>query len=289
MLWRAVCRVAGLVLLGGLVSAVLVRHAPGFASDEEQLDVRRSEASLRKLEQRRRQERDIAGFYYRFLSGYLRGDLGQSRLLQRPVASLFAERLPVSGQALAIGLTAAWVLSLTTACPIARSRRRALEAAGRAGATVLQCVPAGVLGLLLLGLGGRGAAVCGVAIAVVLFPRLLHYVLNLLEEGYRLAHVVTARAKGAGEVRILLRHVLPACLPQLVSLFGASVSMALSAAIPLEVILDVPGAGKLAWQAALGRDLTLLVNVTVLMSLVITIANTVAAAGRAMPAWERTG
>jgi len=248
-----------------------------------------SEASLRRLEQQRRHERDVAAFYCRFLVRYVQGDLGYSHLLQRPVASLFAERLPVSGQAAAAGLTAAWVLSLVTAWPIARSRGRLLEAAGRAGATVLQCMPAGVLGLLVLGLGGRGATACGAAIAIVLFPRLLHYVLNLLEEGYGMAHVVTARAKGAGEGRILLRHVLPSCLPQLVSLFGASVSMALSAAIPLEVILDVPGAGQLAWQAALGRDLTLLVNVTVLMSLAITAANTAAAAGRAAPAWGRGG
>jgi len=286
MLWRAACRVVGIVLLGGLLSAVLVRYAPGFGSDEEKLDTRFSEGSLRKLEERHEPERDVAGFYWRFLVNYVQGDLGQSRLLQRPVASLFAERLPVTAAAVAAGLAAAWMLVLVTACAVARSRSRALGAAGRAGATVLQCLPAGVLALLILGMGGRGAMVCGGAIAVVLYPRLLHYVLNLLEESCELAHVVTARAKGAGEWRILRGHVLPVCLPQLVALGGTSVSMALSAAIPLEAILDMPGAGQLAWQAALARDLTLLVNVTMLMSLAITIANTAAAAaGRRRPAW----
>ena len=118
--------------------------------------------------------------------------------------------------------------------------------------------------------------VCGFAVGLVLYPRLVHYVLGLLNEGYAMPHVVMARAKGTSERRILFHHVLPVTWPQLLLLGGVSISMALSSAIPLEMILDVPGLGQLAWQAALGRDLTLLVNLTMLMSVVITSANALA-------------
>ena len=49
--------------------------------------------------------------------------------------------------------------------------------------------------------------------------------------------------------------------------------MALGAAIPIEVICDSPGIGQLAWQAALGRDLPLLVNMTLFVTLVTLGAN----------------
>ena len=47
--------------------------------------------------------------------------------------------------------------------------------------------------------------------------------------------------------------------PQLLALAGVTVSLAFGAAIPVEAIADSPGVGQLAWQAALGRDLPVLV------------------------------
>jgi peptide/nickel transport system permease protein len=64
-------------------------------------------------------------------------------------------------------------------------------------------------------------------------------------------------------------------LPQLGSLAAISVSLALGAAIPLEVLCDQPGIGQLAWQAALGRDLPLLVGLTLVMALVVMSVNTI--------------
>jgi peptide/nickel transport system permease protein len=46
------------------------------------------------------------------------------------------------------------------------------------------------------------------------------------------------------------------------------VSVAFGAAIPIEVLCDSPGLGQLAWQAALKRDLPLLVDITLLVALV---------------------
>jgi peptide/nickel transport system permease protein len=56
-------------------------------------------------------------------------------------------------------------------------------------------------------------------------------------------------------------------------LAGVSVSLALAAAIPVEVLCDLPGIGQLAWKAALGRDLCLLVDLTMIVTLLTLLAN----------------
>jgi peptide/nickel transport system permease protein len=76
-----------------------------------------------------------------------------------------------------------------------------------------------------------------------------------------------------GELRILAWHVLPVAGPQLIALAGVTISLALGASIPVESLCGLPGIGQLAWQAALSRDLPLLVNLTVLVTLVTLLAN----------------
>jgi peptide/nickel transport system permease protein len=68
---------------------------------------------------------------------------------------------------------------------------------------------------------------------------------------------------------------LPAISPQLLALAAASVSLAIGAAIPIEAICDVPGLGKLAWNAAMARDLPLLVNLTMIVAVATTAATAV--------------
>jgi peptide/nickel transport system permease protein len=105
------------------------------------------------------------------------------------------------------------------------------------------------------------------AAALLVLPKIYRYTLNFLQESYELPHVLVARAKGAGACRVLLWHVLPSALPQLLALAGVSISLTLGVILPIEVICDVPGIGQLAWQAAQSRDLPLLVNLTMIVTL----------------------
>src|SRR5208337_10690 len=111
------------------------------------------------------------------------------------------------------------------------------------------------------------------AIALIVFPKIYRYARNLLTKAYALPHITAARAKGLAELRVLLWHVLPVVAPQMIALAGVTVSIALGASIPIESLCGLPGIGQLAWQAALARDLPLLVNVTVLVTLVTLLAN----------------
>ena len=268
-------RIALTVLVGGLLSATLARYAPGFGSDEEQLDIRRDAASLKRLRERHMQEASVVSFYTQSLSRYLRGDLGISRSLQRPVRDLLTERLAPTAIALATGLCLAWVLGL--------GARASLDISGRSfhadGTCPHRYFPAMHARrrdrLFLFVLGGRGPLLGGTAVALILFPRIASFTGGMLRQAYASSHVLMARARGLSRLRVFLWHAVPVSLPQLLSFAGVSVSLAFSACIPMEVILDTPGIGQLAWQAALARDMSLLVALTLFFTLVIVSANTI--------------
>jgi peptide/nickel transport system permease protein len=269
---RALRRIAFTVLVGGLLSATLARYAPGFGSDEDQLDTHRG---ARQREQAQVGS-DVLSFYLSSLGGYLRGEFGVSRSLHRPVRDLLRERVRPTAIATLTGLCGAWILGLGAAL-LASFRNTALVRGGLgAGMSLLQCLPAAVIALFLVALGGRGALLGGSAVTLVLAPRVVVYTGNILGQACRSPHILVARARGLSRMRVLLRHAIPVSLPELVSFAGISVSMALSAAIPVEVILDIPGIGQLAWQAALARDMALLLAITMMLSTAVVVSNTFA-------------
>src|SRR6266446_6746689 len=79
--------IAALVLLGGLLSATLVRLAPGFDADERELDPGLNAESVRALRQSRAGEHNIFSFYAGYLRGAIRGDLGTLHGLAKGVRS----------------------------------------------------------------------------------------------------------------------------------------------------------------------------------------------------------
>ncbi len=257
------------VLLGGFLGATLTRMAPGFGVDERELDARFDEDTLQAIRDARRGEQNLFSFYGRYLAGLLRGELGVSRAWSRPVAELFAERIPVTLRSVGFGLLAGWALALALALPGAAFRRWYYDLFATVLSGALLCVPAAVLALFLVFAGGPAR----LAVALVVFPKVFRYVRNLLAAASAAPHVIAARARGLGQARILFWHVFPPAAPQILALVGVSLSLAFGASIPIEVICDSPGVGQLAWQAALSRDLPLLVNLTMLIALVTLLAN----------------
>jgi peptide/nickel transport system permease protein len=272
LLWkvaRHLLAIAGIVLLGGLLSATLVRLAPGFDTDEHQLDPHLSTESVRALRQSRAGEQNVLHYYAGYLRGAVHGDLGVSHTLGQPVQRLLRDRWPVTLRVAGIGLLLGWLLATTLAFAVSLSRLSAYEILGTTVSGAFLCIPAAVLALLSVIFNAPGY----LAIALIVFPKIYRYSLNLLAKAYSLPHITAARAKGLGETRILMWHVLPVAGPQMIALAGITVSIALGASIPVESLCGLPGVGQLAWQAALARDLPLLVNVTVLVTLVTLLAN----------------
>ncbi len=272
LLWRVarhLLAIAGIVLLGGLLSATLVRLAPGFDTDEHQLDPHLSEESVLALRESRAGEQNVLRYYVGYLRSAVQGDLGVSHTLGQPVQRLLRDRWPVTLRVAGIGLLLGWLLATALAFAVSLSRLSAYEILGTTVSGAFLCIPAAVLALLSVIFNAPGY----LAIALIVFPKIYRYSRNLLAKAYSLPHITAARAKGLGEVRILFWHVLPVAGSQMIALAGITVSIALGASIPVESLCGLPGIGQLAWQAALARDLPLLVNVTVLVTLVTLLAN----------------
>jgi peptide/nickel transport system permease protein len=256
------------ILLGGFLCALLIRLAPGYGFDERELDPRLRAESVRAIRAEQTQT-SFGTLYLRNLQAALHGELGVSRSLNRPIRELFAERLPVTAQSMAVGLGIGWAIAVALVLAISCTRHPALElfAATLSGAAL--ALPSAVIALLFLLAGWPP----GFAVAIVIFPRIFRYLRSLLLGILEQPHVLFAQAKGLGRTRILAWHVLPVAAPQIAALAGVSVSLAFGALIPIEVVCGSPGFGLLAWQAAQGRDLQLLVNMTVLVTIVTIAAN----------------
>jgi peptide/nickel transport system permease protein len=257
------------VLLGGLLAATLVRIAPGFGVDEEELDSRLSAESIRNLRRANADGNNLGAFYLHYLGGLLHGDLGVSRTLQRPVTQLLAERFPETLKSVGLGMALGWMLGLPLAILVVMTRTWYLDLVASVCGGILLCIPAAVLALLFVILQAPGRLVLG----LIVFPKVFRYSRNLLARSAAMPHILTARAKGLSGVRLFFWHIVPVAGPQLLALAGISLSIAFAAAIPVEVLCDLPGIGQLAWKAAIGRDLTLLVNLTMIVTIITVLAN----------------
>ena len=273
MLGRKIARhgvtILATAVLGGLLSATMVRFAPGFDSDEAQLDSHLNPDSIQAIRQARLQQNKILPFYFHFLRRIVHGDLGTSLSLQQPVSKLLRDRAPLTLQVIGVGLLLSWAAAMALAVSAAWLNAATYDSLTTLITGTLLCLPAAVLALLSV-LWRIPAAL---AVALIVFPRDFRYARNLLEKAYALPHITTARAKGLKGSRILFWHVLPNVAPQLLAVAGLSVSLAIGAAIPVEALCGLAGIGQLAWQAALARDLPVLVNITILVTLVTLLAN----------------
>jgi peptide/nickel transport system permease protein len=257
------------VFIGGLLSAALVRFAPGFDADEAELDPHLNSESLQALRQTRVEQHNLVRFYLHSVQRAVHGDLGTSISLGQPVTRLLRDRAPLTLRLVGVGFLLSWATVLALSLSAAWLRAFAYDTFATILSGTLLCIPAAVLALLSVLWNVPGA----LAIALIIAPHDYRYARNLLAKAYSLPHIVTARAKGLSELRILFWHVVPVVGPQLLAVAGISVSLAVGAAIPVEALCGLAGVGQLAWQAALARDLPLLMNITILVTLVTLLAN----------------
>ncbi|HXA67903.1 MAG TPA: ABC transporter permease [Bryobacteraceae bacterium] len=280
MLLRQARRILLTALVGGLLGATLVRLGPGFGVDEREVDARLNAESQQAIRAEHARDNNIALFYVRYLSGVIHGDLGFSRSLNRPVSELLKERLPLTLGSLAYGVLGGMSIGLVFAMASVWWQAPGSDLLPAVLSGIALALPAALIALVFLwmGVGGRWA------IALVVFPHVYRYAKNLLVAAYQAPHVLAAEAKGLSPARVLFAHVFTPAAPQLAALAGISVSLAFGASIPIEVLCDTPGVGQLAWKAALDRDLPLLVNITVLVTLMTLVVN--ACADLALARWR---
>lgn len=255
---------AAMTLIAALIAGWLAGISPGSGIDALTLDTRMSDESVAALQR----DRGFGPWFGRLLSG----DLGESSTYGQPVVNLVRERLPQTARLVGSGLLLGWGAALAALLAALAVRSAALDAmlAGVSGVTISQ--PAALLALVCLHADLPGA----VAIGVLLFPQVFAYLRNLTDHILDEPHVLAAQARGVPRPIVIVRHVLLRAAPTALSLLGISISIALGAAVPVEVICGLPGIGQLLWEAALSRDLPLIVALTAVVAFVTISANVAA-------------
>jgi peptide/nickel transport system permease protein len=258
--FRGIARVLLIALAAGFIGAALVRLGPGFGASEQDLDPRLSQQTRDAIRAQNAAGSNVLVYYGKWVAGVFHGDLGYSPSLKRPIAELFRDRLPLTLKEVAGGALAGMIAALLLAIALLNWGVKLRNTIVGLGSAAMLSIPAALVAILCFWFGIN--AIWAIAFAV--FPQALRYAGNILAASARAEHVLAARARGVRSRRILFFHVIGPVSPQIAALAGMAVTIAFGASIPIEALCDQPGIGQLAWQAALSRDLPILVDVTVL-------------------------
>ena len=262
-------RVASLVLLAVLGTMALLRFAPGYFSDARELDSEHASIVREQLQSQQQREGSFAAMATAQLRSWMHGDLGVSRQFDAPVSSLLHDRIRTTARLLAGGILSGWLLALIFAFPLSLRRGSSGEILIALPVALLLAIPTGAMATACL-LANTGGPM--LVLATVIAVRDFKLVYSLLRNISSAPQILYARAQGFSTARIVRSHLLPSLPGELLALAMTSFVLALSAVVPIEVVFDVPGLGQLAWNAAMNRDLPVLLAVTLLLAAGIGVA-----------------
>ena len=304
-------RVAGAIAIVWLVltlTFLLVRVAPGdpaallippgaSASDVERL---RADLGL---------NRPLAVQYARWSAALLRGDMGESFALKRPVRAVIADALPISAALGAVSLALTFLIGVPIGMIQARRRGSWTDRALTITTVALYAAPSFWLALALVGVFTYGAAMWGLpawmrmpAFGVETPGAMLHggarvadvirhavlpvsilaaigaagiarYARTSIADVMQQDFVRTARAKGASEARVDYRHVLATILPAMIVLFALALPGVVAGSVFVESVFSWPGMGKTMLTAINARDYPLVMGATAVYAAVVVFAN----------------
>jgi peptide/nickel transport system permease protein len=224
--------------------------------------------------------------YLSYLSRLVRGDFGTSYQLRLPVTEVIGQQLGYTLQLAAASLALALVIAVAGA----------LLVHGRAARGVVSVLelfaissPPFWIGLVLLSLfafglgwfpvagadGIQGLVLPSLTIALPVAGILGQVLRTGLEDAEEQPFATTARARGAGPARLVLRHTLRhAAIPAL-TLAGYIVGSLLGGAVIVESVFARPGLGRVALSAIINRDLPVVMGVIVFTAVVFVLVNLV--------------
>ena len=226
--------------------------------------------------------------YLTYLGSIAHGDLGPSfKYANRSVNEIIAQKLPVSLELGSLSLLVALLVGLPLGVLAAVRRNSWLDyLAGSVGMLGI-CVPTFVLGPLLvlffaIHLGWVNASgwndwpdrvlpclTLGFVYAAYIMRLTRGGMLEVLGQDY----IRTARAKGASETRVVLRHALRGGLLPVVAFLGPAIAGILTGSFVIETIFQIPGLGREFVNSAFNRDYTLVLGTVILYAILIVVLN----------------
>jgi peptide/nickel transport system permease protein len=160
-----------------------------------------------------------------------------------------------------LGLVLAWLVGVEwRLLPAGGMRDPLAESGGLAGA-------ADVL---------RHLALPALTLCVVSIAATMRYQRDAMLDALRLPCVVTARAKGVDEGAVVWRHAWRNALFPVLTLFGLWLPVLVTGSVFVEAVFAWPGLGSLAASAVGNRDYPLLMGASILVAVVVVVANLLA-------------
>ena len=275
-----------LLLVISFLAFALVHAVPGGPFDRERKPA--SPEIERNLRAKYHLDEPLWRQYSRYLGGILHGDFGPSlKYRNHSVSDIIGQGLPVS---LTLG-AAAFCFALGLGIPLgfftAARRGRWQDYGGSLAALAVICVPGLVIGPIL---------VMFFAIKFRWFPVALwgspwHAILptltlglyfsgriaRLMREGMldtlQCQFITTARAKGLGEIAVLVKHAFPIAVLPVLSYSGPMLADLLTGSFVVENLFQIPGIGVFMVNSSLDRDYTMVVGLVLLYAVLLLALN----------------
>ena len=290
-------RLAGLVLTLIAVSALIfavMNVLPGDAA-AIMLGTSASEDTLAALRTELGLDRPVLWRYLAWIAGALHGDFGRSYTYGVPVSELIGERLSLTLPLAGIALVLSVLVSVPLGVAAAARRRGIVDGLATIFAQMSVAMPGFWVAILLIILfsvqggwlpaGGfpgwqagfwpalKALILPSVALALpqagVLTRVTRGAVLDVMHEDF----ARTARAKGIGRRMTLWRHVLPNAAGPIVTVLGLQFTFLVAGAVLIENVFNLPGLGRLAYQALAQRDIVVMQAVVLLLSGLVIVVN----------------
>lgn len=304
-----------LLLVISMVCFVLLDLMPGTFLDQYYFDPQIDREQLEREAQRLGLDRPLIVRYFRWISGVIRGDFGYSFATRRPVWQfLFGpnlERLAWTVRVAALTILFTWLLSIPIGVYSATHQYKLSDHVFTFLAFVGMSIPNFFFGLVLLWLlvvplnvGAHGLGVTGVVAAEYIgepwswgkFVSFLWHVwpavlvigtagmaglvrfmrgqlLDTLGEQY----VLTARAKGLPERRVIWRHAVRNAINPLITSAGMGLLQTLfSGALISAIIFNLPTVSRAYWSALQAQDIPSVMAGLMFFTVLLLVGNLIA-------------
>jgi len=288
------------IFAASVISFIIIQLPPGdfVSSYVAQLAQTGAIGSTESIEQLRRDyglDQPMIVRYLRWAADAIRGDFGISLQWNRDVGELIGEYLGLTLLLAIMGLLLAWGLALPIGLYNAMHRGSIGDYLFSAIGMIGIAVPNFLIALFALFVGFRyfnadlGAThspqyidapwsigkffdavwhmlVPALILALAIMSRLVRVLrANLLDEMSK-PYVVTAKAKGLRELRLVLKYPLRLALNPFVSTIGLILPTLISGSIIVSMVLNIPTLGSLLLQALQGQDMFLASAILLILS-----------------------
>ena len=232
---------------------------------------------------------------FRWYGRLVRGDLGQSIFLRRPVLEAIVDRAEPTILLTLYATLIAIALGVPAGVIAARHHDGTADQALMAGALVGISIPNFLLGLLLIlffsvrlgwfpvagyspleyGWFGtlRSLTLPAFALGAVQSALIARIARSAMLDVLREQFIVAGRAKGLGERAVVYKHALKNAMIPTVTVIGISLAILISGSVIVEQVFNIPGLGRLIISAVLRRDYPVIQGVVICIAGVYMLVN----------------